>query len=149
AERVDDRLEVANERIHRERGGVPIRKTVTALVVVNEGMVLRELFGPVTPYRAFPAEGKMAEPVRRPHHRRAVAGAGGRRPGLIRGPAKLHVMQGWASRQPLHMGLGRDLIVRARSQFGLKRQLRRLPQSAGAHRVELFEPSLCTLKLFL
>ena len=46
------------------------------------------------------------------------------------------------------MGLGRDLIVRARSQFGLRRQPRRLSQSAGAHRVELFEPSLCALKLF-
>ena len=39
SERVDDRLEVANERIDRELGDVPIRKTVTTLIVMNEGIV--------------------------------------------------------------------------------------------------------------
>ena len=49
AKRIDDGLEVANERIDRERGAVPIRKAFAALVIVNEGMVLCELFGPVQP----------------------------------------------------------------------------------------------------
>ena len=37
AERVDDRFEIANERIDGELGIVPIRKAVAALVVVDEG----------------------------------------------------------------------------------------------------------------
>ena len=41
------------------------------------------------------------------------------------------------------------MIVRVRARVGLKGQLRRLPQSAGADHVERREPSLCTLKLFL
>ena len=55
AERVDDRFEIANERIDGELRTVPIRKTVAALVVVDEAMVLGELFGPVAPHRAVPS----------------------------------------------------------------------------------------------
>src|SRR6266851_871279 len=62
------------------------------LVVMDEGMVLCELFGPVPPDRAFPTEGQMAEPVRRPHQRGAVADAGIRDPDTIRSPAKLHLL---------------------------------------------------------
>ncbi len=149
AERIDHRLEVANERIDRERGIIPIRKAVAALVVVDEGMVLGELFGPVPPDRAFPTEGKMAEPVRRPHQRGAVADAGIRDPDTIRSPAKLHLVQSGACTQAPGVGSMDDLIVHARRQFGLKRPLRRLPQGAGAHRVELFEPPFGALKLLL
>ncbi len=112
-------------------------------------MVLCELFGPVPPDRAFPTEGKMAKPVRRPYQRGAVADAGIRDPDTIRSPAKLHLVQGGARTQALRMGSRDDFIVRARRRFGLKRPLRRLPQGAGAHRVELFEPPFGTLKLLL
>src|SRR5260221_4042531 len=87
AEGVDDRLEVPDECINGERGVVPIRKTVPAIIVMNEGMILGEFFGPVTPDRAFPAVSKMAEPVRRPHHRGAIADTGIRDTDIIRGLA--------------------------------------------------------------
>jgi hypothetical protein len=148
AERVDDRLEVANERIDREYGVFPVRKTVTPLVIVNEGVVTRELFGPVTPYRVFPIEGKMTEPVRRPDQWWAIADAGVGDPAIIRGPAKLHLMQGRASGRSLPRGQSGGSIIQARRRVGLKGQLRCLPQRAVAHHVELFQPSLCALKLF-
>ncbi len=58
-------------------------------------------------------------------------------------------MQGGARAQPLRLGPEDDSIICARPQFGLNRQLRGLAQSAAAHNLELFEPSLCALELFL
>jgi hypothetical protein len=58
-------------------------------------------------------------------------------------------VQGRARTQPLRLGPEDDSIICARPQFGLKRQLRGLAQRAAAHNLELFEPSLCALELFL
>ncbi len=87
--------------------------------------------------------------MRRPHHRGAIADAGICDPDTIRRRAKLHLVQSGACTQAPGVGSMDDLIVRARRQFGLKRPLRRLPQGAGAHRVELFEPPFSALKLLL
>ena len=148
AERVDDRFEIANERIDGELRTVPIRKTVAALVVVDEAMVPGELFGPVAPHRAVPAERQVAQPMRGPHERRAIADLGIGDPHVIRGPAKLHLVQGRAG-MPLRSGQQRDRIDRADARVGLKRHLRRLPQRAGAHHVEFLETALRALKLLL
>src|SRR5258708_24216239 len=110
-------------------------------------MVLGELLGPVTPYRAFPAERKMTKPMRRPHQRRALAGAGVGDSAVIRRPAKPHLMQGGASARSLRVEHSGCSIIRAR--LTLQRLLRGLAQRAAAHHVALFEALLRALKLFL
>lgn len=58
-------------------------------------------------------------------------------------------MQSRASTPSVRMGQGGGTIVHARRRVGLHGQLRRLPQCAGAHDVELFEPPLGRVKSFL
>ena len=108
AQRVNHRLEVTNERVEREVGIIPIGKTVTALIVVNEAMVLREFLGPVTPDGAFPAEERWLSQC-------AAHTSGGPSPTVPYAmrtssevAAKSHLAQGGTDRRPFRKGRSRD-----------------------------------------
>src|SRR5262249_54463292 len=109
---------------------------------------LREFFGPVSPDRAFPAEREMAEPVSRPHHRRAVTYAGIGNPDTIGRFAELHVTQSRTRAQLLRMRPRNCLIGVAR--YAARRwRSHGLQKSARADHIELLQPSLRMLILFL
>ena len=149
-ERVNHRLEIANERIDGKVGIVPIRKTVAALVVVNEGVILGKLFGPVSPNRAFPAEGDMAKPVRRPHQRRAVANGGIRNPNAVRRPAELNFVRSGSSELPLCFGGASDRAINhSHLRCGLKRRLGRPAQRSACNHVKFVKFCRCASELLI
>ena len=116
---------------------------------MNEGMVLRELFGPVTPYRALPAECKVAQPMRRPHERRAIADGGVSDSDIIRGLAETHRVLGRASVQPLAVGQGGGLLsasFRASAWSGSSNACRKAPVRAAFNSSKT---PLRRLKIFL
>src|SRR5690606_10240194 len=70
---VDDQREVFDPGVEIEAAIGPVRQPAAALVIANEGEVSCEEGDEMPPYRAFPRELEMREPVRGPDERRAVA----------------------------------------------------------------------------
>src|SRR5262245_10658993 len=73
---VDDRLEIGNVRIERERRRRPVRESAAAQIETHEPPPGGQVLEPVPPHRALPLELEMRKPVRRLDDRRAGAALG-------------------------------------------------------------------------
>ncbi len=74
--RVDDRLEVAHERIQGDVIDIPIGKTIATLVVTDQPASRRQRSKKVAPDGALPIVFEMIEPICRLHQRHTLADGG-------------------------------------------------------------------------
>ena len=73
ANRLDDRLEIGNPGVERERIDVPIGHAIASRVVTNQRVPARQSAKDMAPNRAFPIVFEMVHPVTRLHQERSGA----------------------------------------------------------------------------